>query len=91
MTTRMPKKDNDTAVSLGGLTEYQLYKNFAVDGNRSSVIDYSEYRLCKLLERVKDKKVQTILQTLFEDYRGGRAAVAWRSGLPCYLPVKSGK
>lgn len=92
MTNGMPKKDSDPTVSLGSQTEYQLHKSFVPALNADdNVIDYTERRLCKILERVKDQKIRVNLQTLLEDYRNGRAVIAWRSGVPCYLPVKQSK
>lgn len=73
---------------LGG-TDYQLHKSqhTAFAGVMHKILDYTEHRLTKYIGSVSDTQQRKALHELLEKYKKGNAIVAWRCGLPVWLPV----
>lgn len=69
-------------------TEFQLHKSqLLTSGNRRALYDYSEFRLKKYIEQVKDEEQKSTLQRVLKEYRQGLVAVAWKSGRPVWFKV----
>lgn len=64
-------------------TEFQLH---AGKNRARNVVDFTEYRLMKYIEKTSDLQQRAILTALIQDYRNGLVAVAWRRGYP--VPVR---
>ena len=86
MSTRFPK---NTKVRPGECTEFQLHKSQQniFDGILDKVFDYTEYRLLKYIDRVKDAQQRLILVALLHDYTIGDVAIAWKRGKPVWVKV----
>lgn len=89
MSTKIPK---NTKVKPGECTEFQLHKSQrnVFDGIMNVVIDYTEHRLRKHIEKIKDAQQKLILSALLIDYISGNVAVAWKRGLPVWVKVSKG-
>jgi uncharacterized protein (UPF0261 family) len=85
MATRNP---GGTKVDVEG-TEFHLHKSqqsiFA--GIMHKVIDYTEHRLLRYADKVKDPQQKATLKELITNYKKGLVAIAWRKGQPVWLPV----
>lgn len=70
-------------------TEFQLHKSqqtvFA--GILKKIHDYSEYRLIKYIETIKDAQQKLVLVALLHDYVNGHVAIAWKRGQPIWVKV----
>ena len=86
MSTKIPK---NAKVKPGECTDFQLHKSqkttFA--GGHGIVIDYTEYRLKKHIEKIKDPQQKVILTALLIDYISGGVAIAWKRGQPIWIKV----
>lgn len=86
MSTRFPK---NSKVKPGECTEFQMHKSqqMAFAGIMHLVIDYTERRLEKHIETIKDGQQKLILVTLLKDYVMGNVAIAWKKGQPIWIHV----
>lgn len=86
MSTRFPK---DTKVKPGECTEFQMHKSqhTAFMGVMHRVADYTEYRLRRYIETVKDSQQNLVLVALLKDYISGNVAIAWKRGQPVWIQV----
>ena len=86
MATRNP---SNAKISVSESTDYQLHKSQLVifAGILHKVIDYTEHRLMRYADAVKDPQQKATLVDLINKYRKGLVAVAWKRGMPLWLPV----
>lgn len=69
-------------------TEFQLHKSqFVMGSGRRNLFDYSEFRLKKYIEKLRDEEQKQVLQKVLRDYKMGMVVVAWKSGKPVWLSV----
>ena len=69
-------------------TEFQLHKSqLQVNGSKRTLFDYTEFRLKRYIEQLKDEEQKTTLQKILKEYRQGILAVAWRNGKPVWLRI----
>ena len=70
-------------------TEFQLHKSqhSVFNGLQHKIIDYTEHRLIKQAAGTTDPQQKLMLMALISDYRGGKIAIAWKSGLPIDIRV----
>jgi len=73
----------------GECTEFQLHKSQQTifNGIRRKIYDYSEHRLRRHIETIKDPQQKMILVALLHDYTVGDVAIAWRRGQPIWIKV----
>jgi len=86
MSTKFPK---NAKIKPGECTDFQMHKSqqTAFTGIMHMVIDYTEHRLSRYIEKVKDAQQKLILVSLLKDYVAGNVAVAWRRGQPIWIKV----
>jgi len=86
MSTNIPK---NVPVKLGECTEFQLHKSQLTifQGILKKVFDYSEHRLVRYIDNVKDPQQKLVLVALLQDYIDGNVALAWKRGLPIWVKV----
>lgn len=86
MATKMPKK---TKMKPGESTDFQLHKSQLTifSGILRKVFDYTEYKLRKHINVVKDEQQKLTLRELLRDYIAGNVAVAWKKGQPIWIKV----
>lgn len=84
-----PRNSNNSKVSGIGSTEFQLHKSqyTKFTGIMHKIFDYSEFRLTRYLETVKDYQKKAILSDILAKYKRGFIAIAWKRGEPIWLPV----
>jgi hypothetical protein len=87
MATRNP---TNTKVGGGGSTDFVLHKSQQTIfvGIQSKVIDFTEHKLIKYAEIVRDAQQKLVIMAMISDYRNGNIAIAWRRGLPIYLRIQ---
>lgn len=68
-------------------TEFQLHKSQLNTLESRNLIDYTEARLLKYIEQLKDKRQMVTIRTILEDYKKGFVAIAWKSGRPSWITV----
>lgn len=86
MATKMPKK---TKMKPGESTDFQLHKSQLTifSGILHRVFDYTEHKLRKHINVVKDEQQKLTLRELLRDYITGNVAVAWKKGQPIWIKV----
>lgn len=86
MSTNIPR---NVPLRLGECTEFQLHKSQQTifQGILKKVFDYSEYRLRKHIETIKDPQQKLVLIALLHDYISGNVALAWKRGQPIWVKV----
>ena len=86
MSTNTPK---NMPLKLGECTEFQLHKSQQTifHGILKKVFDYSEYRLVRHIDSIKDPQQKLILVALLHDYICGNVALAWKRGQPIWIKV----
>jgi hypothetical protein len=86
MATKIPRSNK---TKLGECTEFQLHKSqqTAFTGVMSKILDYSEYKLIKHIDTVKDAQQKLVLVALLHDYIAGHVAIAWKRGQPVWIKV----
>ena len=86
MATKTPRSSK---TKLGECTEFQLHKSqqTAFTGVMSKILDYSEYKLIKYIDTVKDAQQKLVLVALLHDYIAGHVAIAWKRGQPVWIKV----
>jgi hypothetical protein len=86
MATKTPRNGK---TKLGECTEFQLHKSqqTAFAGIMNKILDYSEYKLIKYIDTVKDAQQKLVLVALLHDYIAGHVAIAWKKGQPVWIKV----
>jgi len=86
MSTNIPRT---VSVKMGECTEFQLHKSQQTifHGILRKVLDYSEYRLIRYINLVKDPQQKLVLVALLQDYIDGNVALAWKRGQPIWIKV----
>lgn len=86
MSINFPK---NTPMKLGDCTEFQLHKSQQTifHGILKKIFDYSEKRLIRYINTVKDIQQKLILVALLQDYIDGHVAIAWKRGQPIWVKV----
>ena len=86
MSTNTP---NNISVKPGECTEFQLHKSqkTVFHGTLKKIYDYSEHRLIRYIEKVKDPQQKLVLVALLSDYIAGHVALAWKRGQPIWIKV----
>lgn len=78
---------NGNNVKLESCTEFSLHVRQKNIASKKYPIDYSEHRLERYIDKVKDPQQKMVLIALLHDYIKGNVAVAWRRGHPVYIQV----
>lgn len=75
-----------------GRTEFQLHKSQLFTGNvgKRNLFDYTEFRLMKYIDQIKDEIQKSTLTKILKEYKQGLVAVAWKSGKPVWLNMTKG-
>jgi|SRR3990167_346088 hypothetical protein len=83
------KKPTNVKLDAENCTSFQLHKSQQTmfNGTGSRVIDYTEHRLIKYAETIKDAQQKLVVMAMVIDYRAGNVAVAWKRGNPIALRV----
>ena len=68
-------------------TEYQLHKSQLMSSYKRNLFDFTDYKLRKYIDNVKDEKKKEILVKALNDYKRGLIAIAWSSGEPTWFSV----
>ena len=86
MSINFPK---NAPMKLGDCTEFQLHKSQQTifHGILKKIFDYSENRLIRYINTVKDVQQKLILVALLQDYIDGHVAIAWKRGQPIWVKV----
>jgi hypothetical protein len=86
MATYIPK---NISITPGECTEFQLHKSQQTifHGILRKIFDYTEYRLSKYIDQVKDSQQKLMLIALLKDYISGSVAIAWKRGQPVWIKV----
>lgn len=86
MSNRNSKNSDDSMLHS---TEFQLHKSQLTIFQEilDQVIDYTEHRLKKYANSVKDHQQRAALLELVERYKKGMVAIAWKKGRPVWLSV----
>lgn len=86
MSTNIPK---NVPMKLGECTEFQLHKSQQTifQGILKKVFDYSEHRLIRYIDTIKDAQQKLVLVALLQDYIDGNVALAWKRGQPVWVKV----
>ena len=86
MSTKIPK---NTRIKPGESTEFQLHKSQQTifSGILNRIVDFTEHRLRRYIETVKDTQQKLTLIALLQDYITGNVAVAWKRGQPIWIKV----
>jgi hypothetical protein len=86
MATKIPKK---AKMKPGESTDFQLHKSQLTifSGILHMVFDYTEHKLRKHINIVKDEQQKLTLRELLKDYITGNVAVAWKKGQPIWIKV----
>lgn len=89
MATRNPA---DVKVEKDGQTDFVLHKSQQTifNGIQKKIVDYTEHRLLRYAENVRDPQQRLVLMALINDYRSGHVAIAWKRGQPIYIRVNRG-
>lgn len=74
-------------VKLESCTEFSLHIRQKNISSKKYPIDYSERKLEKYIDTIKDPQQKMVLIALLHDYLKGDVAVAWRRGHPVYIQV----
>jgi hypothetical protein len=84
-----PKIPKNLPVKPGECTEFHLHKSqqTVFNGLLHKIVDYSEIRLRKHIEKIEDIQQKLILKNLLEDYVSGEVAIAWKRGRPIWVKV----
>ena len=82
MTIKIPKNP-----STKDCTEFQVHKSHRGDVFGKHVIDYSEHRLRRHIQKVDDAQQKAIIENLIIDYVEGRVAIAWKKGKPIWIKL----
>ena len=79
-------------LELENTTDYVMHKSQVSLFNeiQHKVIDYSEHKLIRYIETVRDKQQKLVLMALLSDYLNGHVAIAWKHGRPLYIKVTKG-
>jgi hypothetical protein len=87
MATRKPVDTTGNVIET--TTEFHMHKSqkSMFNGIQHRVIDYTEHRLIRYAKTVKDKQQQYVLLELIQSYKAGKVAIAWKRGLPVWIPV----
>lgn len=67
-------------------TEFQICTSYdkTLSEVQDKVLDYTEYRLRKLIKKEKDENRKFLLQGLLNSYLSGQSLIAWRQGRPVH-------
>lgn len=85
MATKTPKSNNK---KLGeSCTDFQLHKSQSTNYSNREVIDYTEHKLTRFIQKSADEQQKATLIDLLRDYRRGLVAIAWKSGKPIWFNV----
>lgn len=86
MATRNPA---DVKVDKDGCTDFVLHKSQQTifSGLQQKIVDYTEHRLLRYANTVRDPQQKLVLMAMLSDYRDGKIAVAWKRGQPLYVRV----
>lgn len=68
-------------------TEFMLHISQRTIFNSKNTLDYTEFRLKRMIELTKDSKQQILLVAMLTDYTTGSIVIAWEHGKPICLRV----
>lgn len=86
------KTRGSSNIPISECTEFTMHVSQKTEfaNSKKKLIDYTEYKLIRYIEKVRDKQQELILNVMLVDYVKGNIAVAWRKGQPVYVSVTNG-
>ncbi len=89
MINSMKNNSKGFSINPGECTEFQLHKSQQTifHGIMNKILDYSEKRLIRCLNKASDTQQKMILVALLKDYLDGHVALAWNRGNPVWIKV----
>lgn len=82
------RKPPTSKIPMSECTEFEMHITQKTGFSKSSkLIDFSENKLKRYIDTVKDKQQKVVLIAMLHDYISGHIAVAWRRGQPVYIKV----
>lgn len=85
MATRFPQAPSRRPGEV--CTDFQLHKSQIPNADRRNLFDYTEFRLKKYIEQLRDEQQKMTLEEILIKYRKGSVAVAWKSGKPLWISI----
>lgn len=72
-----------------GCTDFVLHKSQKAypNGYYKNIIDYTEHKLIRYANSIKDQQQKLVILTMISDYKVGKIAIAWKRGNPVWLKV----
>lgn len=70
-------------------TPFALHSSFTHE--KGAVLDYTEYRLLRMLLAEQNIETLLTLKTTLNEYRAGKIAIGWHKGTPCIVSVQNEK
>lgn len=88
MSSKTPTKK--PKIKPGECTEFQLHKSqqTVFIGVLYKIFDFTEYKLRRHIDAVKDAQQKLVLIALLHDYTLGQVAIAWKKGQPVWIKVQ---
>ena len=86
------KTRGNSNIPISECTEFTMHISQKTEfaNSRQKLVDYTEHKLRKYIEKIRDKQQELILNVMLVDYVKGNIAVAWRKGQPVYVNVTKG-
>ena len=86
------KSMGNSNIPISECTEFTMHISQKAEfaNSKKKLIDYTEYKLIRYIEKVRDKQQELILNVMLVDYVKGNISVAWRKGQPVYVSVATG-
>lgn len=74
---------------VGSCTEFQMHKSQLTifGGIMHKVLDFTEHKLEKYIDKIKDAQQKLVLIALLSDYTNGNVAIAWKRGQPIWIKI----
>lgn len=67
-------------------TEFQIHVSKKKINDKSNLVDFTEFKLRKLIDNTKQQKQAILLVALLDDYINGFVSIAWKCGnTPIYI------
>jgi len=83
------RNENVNRTKVQGCTDFVLHKSqqSMLNGLQHKIIDYTEHKLLRYINTIKDVSQKMTLTAMVEDYKAGLIAIAWKSAKPLYFRV----
>lgn len=86
------RKSKSPKTKPGECTSFQLHKTQQTiySGILDDILDFTEFKLSKYIEGINEPEEVKLLNSLLDDYRQGKVAVAWNKGVPISINIVKG-